>query len=79
MLEWTQVEGDIHSEINASLANGHSYAFKVQGGVIFAVANHDIATTPAHQFVKPHVIEMAAIAEIDVVAGVVGSTQQFAD
>src|SRR5215469_17816359 len=67
VLQRAQIESHFHSEINASLADGHTDASKVEGAVFFTVTNHDIAATAANEFVQPHVVKVAAVAEIDVV------------
>jgi hypothetical protein len=77
VLQGTKVEGNVDSEINASLADGHTDTVKVEGTVFFTVANHDIAATAADQFVDGEILEVAAIGDVDVLLLLVGLAEQL--
>ena len=77
VFEWPKIERNLHAEINPALAYGHANTVKAEVAIFFAVTDHDIPAVTAHQLIQSHIVEVAAVAEIHIVAGIICACEQF--
>src|SRR5579862_9503573 len=74
---WQFHEFDFYTEVEPGFANCSADSFEVQIAITFRIADDNCATTAPNQFVKTHIVKMAAVRKIYILLCIAGAPEQF--
>src|SRR5436309_1460483 len=68
---------DFDAKVRAALSKRISQVFECVRSIFAGITGNDVRALPPNEFVDAKVLEVASVGEIDVIAFVIGQSQQF--